>query len=48
MKKKIKNLEEELKDNIALIEQMKKIDPLKLKRFDYNKLKVIERDHLKM
>ena len=34
----------ELKDNIALIEQMKKIDPLKLKRFDYNKLKVIERD----
>ena len=59
--KKIKNLEEELKDykkkctsndqkirdlkdNIALIEQMKKIDPLKLKQFDYNKLKVIERD----
>ena len=34
----------ELKDNISLIEQMKKIDPLKLKRFDYNKLKVIERD----
>ena len=34
----------ELKDNIALIEQMKKIDPLKIKRFDYNKLKVIERD----
>ena len=34
----------ELKDNIALIEQMKKIDPLKLKQFDYNKLKVIERD----
>ena len=34
----------ELKDNIALIEQMKKIDPLKLKQFDYNKLKCIERD----
>jgi hypothetical protein len=34
----------ELKENIALIEQMKKIDPLKLKQFDYNKLKVIERD----
>ena len=34
----------ELKDNIALIEEMKKIDPLKLKQFDYNKLKVIERD----
>jgi len=59
--KKIKELEEELKDykkkcslnelsikdlkdNIALIEQMKKIDPLKLKQFNYNKLKVIERD----
>ena len=34
----------ELKENIALIEQMKKIDPLKLKQFDYSKLKVIERD----
>ena len=34
----------DLKDNIELIEQMKKIDPLKLNRFDYNKLKVIERD----
>ena len=34
----------DLKDDIALLEQMKKIDPLKLKQFDYNKLKVIERD----
>ena len=34
----------DLKENIALLEQMKKIDPLKLKIFDYNKLKVIERD----
>ena len=34
----------DLKENIALLEKMKKIDPLKLKIFDYNKLKVIERD----
>ena len=34
----------QLKENIELIEKMKKIDPLKLKQFDYNKLKNIERD----
>ena len=34
----------ELKENIALLEEMKKIDYLKIKKFDYDKLKVKERD----
>ena len=35
---------EELKENIALVEKMMKIDPLKLKAFDYSKIKEMERN----
>ena len=38
--KKIK----ELKENIALVERMMKIDPLKMKAFDYSKIKEMERN----
>ena len=35
---------EELKENISLVEKMMKIDPLKLKAFDYSKIKEMERN----
>ena len=38
--KKIK----ELKENISIVEKMMKIDPLKLKAFDYSKIKEMERN----
>ena len=34
----------ELKENIALVEKMIKIDPLKLKAFDYSKIKEMEKN----
>ena len=34
----------ELKDNIALTEKMMKVDPLKMKAFDYNKIKEMEKN----
>ena len=34
----------DLKENIALVEKMMKIDPLKMKAFDYSKIKEMERN----
>ena len=34
----------EIKENIALVEKMMKIDPLKLKAFDYSKIKEMEKN----
>ena len=34
----------ELKENIALVEKMMKIDPLKLKAFDYSKIREMEKN----
>ena len=46
-KDKLSNNEKKIKDlkeNIALVEKMMKIDPLKLKAFDYSKIKEMEKN----